>query len=285
MTSKEYARLVAQVDEIRNRRGRADGGPGSGNFGHKGVPGQVGGSAPSDGNASGANGSKTISPKTGKPYTYDEKARDTAMTAKKHMEEHYLSALEERNAERDRVEKEGPGKDYAYVGGKKTLYNGRTKLSELESKVRSCRENLDYSNKGFDDMNKTIEAEGGYDGSQVSAKTGKMLTYSKKEIDDAIYRSDRATRIYDQERAKIERKLYSYADEKTRAKADRLFRTLDDEQEKRELLWSYAKKNRPEEYKKLKEQDDNAREEMRVITNSTGSMVRTLFSDGDYRPE
>ena len=43
-----------------------DGGPGSGNFGHKGVPGQVGVSAPSSGaNVSGASGNTTASPSSG----------------------------------------------------------------------------------------------------------------------------------------------------------------------------------------------------------------------------
>ena len=43
-------------DRMVTENGREDGGPGSGNFGHKGVPGQVGGSAPSDGLPSGKTG-------------------------------------------------------------------------------------------------------------------------------------------------------------------------------------------------------------------------------------
>jgi hypothetical protein len=41
--------LGRSSDTIKLQESNYDGGPGSGNFGHKGVPGQVGGSAPSDG--------------------------------------------------------------------------------------------------------------------------------------------------------------------------------------------------------------------------------------------
>ena len=46
-------------DRIKLRNPHTDGGPGSGNFGHKGVPGQVGGSAPSNGGSSGGTGNAT----------------------------------------------------------------------------------------------------------------------------------------------------------------------------------------------------------------------------------
>lgn len=44
-TRDGYTMYDIEVEESKGSRGRGDGGPGSGNFGHKGVPGQLGGSA------------------------------------------------------------------------------------------------------------------------------------------------------------------------------------------------------------------------------------------------
>ena len=47
MTTAELKKGIYRL--VLEYRTRQDGGPGSGNFGHKGVPGQIGGSAPSVG--------------------------------------------------------------------------------------------------------------------------------------------------------------------------------------------------------------------------------------------
>lgn len=58
-----------------------DGGPGSGNFGHKGRPGQVGGSGPGGGTVEGTNLPKVERPKS--KYTAEERSKRAADTAAK----------------------------------------------------------------------------------------------------------------------------------------------------------------------------------------------------------
>ena len=87
-----YAGEGSEVTFVKLRSSREDGGPGSGNFGHKGVPGQVGGSAPADDESSGKSTQRTP-----EDFLPNESYQDTPEFKEK------VQAVRDAHAKRDEI--------------------------------------------------------------------------------------------------------------------------------------------------------------------------------------
>ena len=269
---EDAALLLQAIAAIGDKR--ADGGPGSGNHGHKGVPGQVGGSAPSD--------------KSSSRITETMKSERKAVSIKRPTEEQIRKATSQFGLEAyfEIEEKHSEELDAAMESGDQTAYKAIKKKCQAEyDKMResALKDLPSYMEEGYyvpaknvDDETAEVFSRQGFDSESGSFNLRGVASANKSDDVESVYLGKDFVKISEDEaKARFAAQYLGRKDEGT-------FGGLSKDDERTISLYTYA--TAANSALRKGEHSEQA-DKLKSIIDRTVSPERTVYrglSGGDF---